>query len=108
MPFEVRFTDGAIRDLENIHDHIAESDPAARAALVLGKLRDICDSLANVPERGVYPAELLDLGIREYRQVVSKPYRVIYRIVGRQVMIHLVADGRRDMRSLLSRRLLVN
>lgn len=32
--------------------------------------------------------------------------RVIYRVVGKQVIIHLIADGRRDMQSVLGRRLL--
>ena len=35
-----------------------------------------------------------------------KPYRVIYRVVGSQVVIYLIVDGRRDMQSVLARRLL--
>jgi toxin ParE1/3/4 len=49
---------------------------------------------------------LLALGIKEYRQTSFKPYRVIYRVLDRQVLIYLIVDGRRDMQSLLSRRLL--
>jgi toxin ParE1/3/4 len=59
-----------------------------------------------LPERGDYPKELLALGIREYRQTSLKPYRVIYRVAGSQVIIYLIADGRRDMQSVLTRRLL--
>lgn len=58
------------------------------------------------PERGSYPKELVSLGIKEYRQTFFKPYRVIYRITGRQVILYLIADGRRDMQSVLARRLL--
>jgi toxin ParE1/3/4 len=46
------------------------------------------------------------LGIKEYRQTSFKPYRVIYRVLDRQVLIYLIVDGRRDMQSPLSRRLL--
>ena len=35
-----------------------------------------------------------------------KPYRVIYRIMGKRVFVYLIADGRRDMPTLLERRLL--
>ena len=49
---------------------------------------------------------LLALGIKEYRQVFFKPYRMIYRVIGKQVYIHLIVDGRRDMQSVLARRLL--
>lgn len=50
--------------------------------------------------------ELLALGIREYRQTHFKPYRLIYRVSGKQVIIYLIADGRRDMQTLLMRRML--
>lgn len=53
------------------------------------------------------PRELSALGIREYRQLFFKPYRVIYRVLDGRVIIYLIADGRRDMESLLARRLLV-
>ena len=49
---------------------------------------------------------MLALGIREYRQVFFKPYRVSYQIEGKTVQVHLIADGRRDMQGLLARRLL--
>ncbi len=58
------------------------------------------------PERGSYPKELLALGIREYRQAHFKPYRLIYRVSGKQVIIYIIADGRRDMQTLLTRRML--
>jgi len=64
------------------------------------------DRLAQFPERGAYPRELAALGLKEYRQTAFKPVRVIYRVVGDQVVIHLIADGRRGMESLLARRLL--
>ena len=58
------------------------------------------------PERGSYPKKLLALGIREYRQAHFKPYRIIYRVSGKQVIIYIIADGRRDMQTLLTRRML--
>jgi hypothetical protein len=50
--------------------------------------------------------ELRLLGIKEYRQAFFKPYRIIYRVIGEQVVVYVIADGRRDMQTLLSRRLL--
>ncbi len=52
------------------------------------------------------PPELAALGIRAYREVFFKPYRLIYRVEKRRVVVFLIADGRRDMQSLLARRLL--
>jgi len=45
-------------------------------------------------------------GIREYREVYFKPYRIIYRVCPEGVYAMVIADGRRDMQSLLQRRLL--
>ncbi len=106
MPYEVLLTAGAQRDLEAIYDYIAETDGQARANHVLDRLLEVSKRLAEFPERGAYPKELLALGIREYRQLFFQPYRLIYRVIGQQVFITLIADGRRDMQALLARRLL--
>jgi toxin ParE1/3/4 len=104
--FEILLTEGAQQDLEAIHDYIAEFDCVANANYVLDELMAVVESLSKLPERGSYPKELVGLGIKEYRQTFFKPYRVIYRITGNQVIIYLIADGRRDMQSVLARRLL--
>lgn len=106
MRHDVRLTAGAEWDLESIYDYIAESDSKASANHILDRLLKAAEGLATLPERGSRPRELLALGIREYRQVFFKPYRLIYRIIGQQVFIVLIADGRRDMQTLLARRLL--
>ena len=67
---------------------------------------EVVEDLAQFPERGSYPKELVTLGIKDYRQTAFKPYRVIYRVLGSQVVVYLIVDGRRDMQSVLARRLL--
>ena len=104
--YSVLLTAGAEQDLESLHGHITATESATNAGYVLDRLLKAAASLARFPERGSHPKELLALGINEYRQVFFKPYRVIYRVAGRNVYIHLIADGRRDMQSLLARRLL--
>ena len=104
--YEVLLTAGAEQDLESIHDYIAEFDSVANADHVLDRLMDVVDGLAQFPERGSYPKELVALGMKAYRQTAFKPYRVIYRVLGSRVVIYLIVDGRRDMQSVLARRLL--
>lgn len=106
MRYKVLLTAGAESDLDDLHSHVAEHDSPDRADYLLDRLMAVAESLATFPERGSHPRELLALGIREYRQSFFKPYRVIYRVIGKQVVIYVIADGRRDMQSLLSRRLL--
>ena len=106
MRHEVLITQGAERDLEEIYDHIAEFDSPEKAEYVLSRLLEVAERLATFPDRGPHPKELQALGIREYRQTFFKPYRLIYRVTGKQVFIYLIADGRREMQSLLVGRLL--
>jgi toxin ParE1/3/4 len=104
--FEVLLTEGAEQDLQAIHDYISEFDCVANANYVLDELISVVESLSKFPERGSYPKELVSLGIKEYRQTFFKPYRMIYRVTGSQVIIYLIADGCRDIQSVLARRLL--
>lgn len=104
--YEVLLTDAAERDLEAIYDYISEFDCVANADHVLDRLTKVVTGLAELPQRGSFPKELLNVGIREFRQALFKPYRVIYRVDARRVIVYLIADGRRDMQSLLTRRLL--
>ena len=106
MRYEVLLTEGAEQDLAQLHAYIAESDSPQNADRVLDQVLAIAEKLAVLPNSGTHPKELVALGIREYRQVFFKPYRVIYRVLERRVYIHVIVDGRRDLQSLLARRLL--
>lgn len=106
MSFKVLLTEDAARDLEDLYDYIALHDAQEKADYVLDQIEDLCGNLAAFPERGNHPPELIILGIRDYREVFFKPYRVIYRVREKSVYIYLIVDGRRDMQALLQRRLL--
>jgi toxin ParE1/3/4 len=106
MRFEVLLTEDAERDLADIYRFIAESDDPRSADHVLDRVLEVTGTLSAFPERGALPKELRSLGIQEYRQVFFKPYRMIYRVHDNTVIVYIIADGRRDMQALLTRRLL--
>lgn len=106
MRFEVVLTHDAECDLEGLYDYISEADSRKSADYVIERLLKVADTLAIHPERGSAPQELRALGMHEYRQIFFKPYRVIYRASNKRVVVYLIADGRRDMHTLLSRRIL--
>ena len=106
MPFAVLLTNDAAGDLNELYDYIAVHDSPRKADYVLEQIEKTFSTLSEFPERGVYPKELLKLGIREYREIFFKPYRIIYRVMDKNVYVLLIVDGRRDMQSLLQRRLL--
>ena len=106
MSFLVQLTNDAADDLEEICDYIDRHDGPGRADHVLEQIERAFHGLSEYPQRGNYPKELLEIGIREYREVFFKPYRIIYRVVEDNVYVLVIADGRRDMQALLERRLL--
>lgn len=106
MSFQVFLTDDAARDLEELYDYIESHDAPAKAVYVLDQIEKAFSSLSENPGRGTYPKELLAVGVREYREIFFKPYRILYRVMAEKVYLMVIADGRRDMQALLQRRLL--
>jgi len=106
MSDQVLLTDDAARDLEDLYDYIEFHDAPEKADDVLNKVEEAFSDLSENPERGAYPKELLSVGLREYREIYFTPYRIIYRVIAENVYVMVIADGRRDMQTLLQRRLL--
>jgi len=106
MPFAVLLTNDAARDLEELYGYIALHDAHQKADYVLEQVEKALYTFSEFPERGAYPEELVSLGIREYREIFFKPYRIICRVIDKNIYVLLIVDGRRDMQTLLQRRLL--
>ena len=104
--FDVRLTRGAEIDLEALHGYVKDNLSAEQADVLLDRLLAAIETLETFPLRGSVPKELDVLGIREFRQIPVEPYRLIYRLSGKTVFVMVIADGRRDMQTLLERRLL--
>ena len=106
MSFQVELTAQAEEDLVELVEYIALHDSFQQADYVYEQVAKVVSRLTAFPDRGSYPPELLALGLREFRQVFFKPYRIVYRVMEKKVTILLIADGRRDLGSLLAQRLL--
>ena len=106
MTIEVLLTDDAVDDLQDIADYLTATESTDVANRVVGKIEEAYLRLAEFPHRGPIPHELSELGMRDFRQVLFKPCRVIYEVAEDRAVVYVIADGRRDMRTLLHRRLL--
>jgi toxin ParE1/3/4 len=95
----------AERDLAAIVEYIARDDPGA-AEGVLDSLEAKASSLETLATRGRVVPELQRIQIREYRELLVKPYRLIYRVERTRVVVLGVFDGRRDLEDVLLDRLL--
>lgn len=72
---------------------IARNDSPVAAHHVLGKIEEVVTTLSEFPERSTYPRELSLPGIREYREILYQPNRILYRASKPTVHIYLIAGG---------------
>ena len=104
--FSVYLVSGARQDLLQLHRYVAGNDSLEKADKLIDDLQRTCSRLKTMPERGRILPELERIGIREFREIIFKPYRIIYGAVKSQVFVYCILDGRRDLQDLLEERLL--
>ncbi|MFZ5472062.1 MAG: type II toxin-antitoxin system RelE/ParE family toxin [Myxococcota bacterium] len=103
--YRVRWSSVARTDLLEILDFIAEHS-SSDAVRVLNRLEARARTLARFPERGRVVPELRRQGITAFRELLEGPWRLVYRIDGREVGGLAVLDARREIEDLLLQRLL--
>jgi toxin ParE1/3/4 len=103
--FEIEWTEVALADLEELLGFIEREDPAAASA-VLQRLEQAAQRLVRHPLRGKIVPELARFEIRLYRELIVRPWRILYRVGQGRVFVMAMLDGRRDLESLLLSRLL--
>lgn len=103
--FEVLWAAAAESDLLGIILSIAEESPC-NAKKVLARIRARTAKLTRSPMQGRVVPELLSQGISQYREVVIAPWRVIYRVESRRVLVVSVIDSRRNVEDILLGRFL--
>jgi toxin ParE1/3/4 len=102
--YQVLWTLTAQQDLTEIIEFIAQ-DSIGDALSILQKLETKAALLITLPNRGRVVPELLHTGISQYRELISAPWRIVYRVENRQVLIMAVLDSRRDLQAVLLGRL---
>ena len=101
MPkYAVSWSQAAEDDLEAIIDFISNDSPDA-ALKILHKIKDTALSLMSMPQRGRIAPELKQQGIFIYHELISTPWRIIYRIAGQNVYVFAVIDSRRNVEDIL-------
>jgi toxin ParE1/3/4 len=103
--YRVEWAQVAQRDLFGIVDYLVARSPDA-AVSTLDRLQRRAESLKTVPGRGRAVPELERLQVREYRELVVPPYRLIYRISESAVLVLGVLDSRRNLEDILLDRLI--
>jgi toxin ParE1/3/4 len=102
----VVWTEAAASDYESILVYVATRGGLLSARSLNEKLQGSIESLSASPTRCRIVPELRAEGLPMYRELIVRPYRVMFRIHDREVVLLAVMDGRRDLAELLLERAL--
>ena len=102
--YDIVWSDVAETDLRNIVEYIADDSPH-NALKLFKRIKQKASSLYTLPERGRIVPELRDHGILQYREIIISPWRILYRISEKSVLVLSVLDSRRNIEDILLQRL---
>ncbi|MFK0573254.1 type II toxin-antitoxin system RelE/ParE family toxin [Endozoicomonas sp.] len=108
---KVILTQDARQDIVDIIAYTRDYFGKPQALKLRQTFNSALQSLREQPFKGAWVPELAQFGNTEYRQLVRKPFRIIYLTTetakenGITVAILLCADGRRNFSTLLQNRL---
>jgi toxin ParE1/3/4 len=89
------WSDLAVADLAAIHDYIARDSPHYARRFV-ERLLAAVEPLASFAHLGRVTPE----GDGRHRELLVRPYRIIYRLEGERILIVTVVHGSRDLAAL--------
>lgn len=108
MGHKIVFLKHAERDLKELKNYIIKNFSRDNWNESYRKIKNSVQSLESFPLAGSIPPAFEDLNLSQYRQIISGLNRIIYEVRDGFIYIHIVCDARRDLKNLLSRRLLIN
>lgn len=106
MAMKIVILEAAEQDLRELRSYVVKNFSDEVWRLTYGKLKECIRNLRDFPLAGSIPEEIEKLHLTQYRQVVSGLNRIVYEVRQDTIYIHMIVDVRRDMNSLLTRRLL--
>ncbi|WP_168788225.1 type II toxin-antitoxin system RelE/ParE family toxin [Paraburkholderia aromaticivorans] len=104
--FKLLILEEAQEDMKDLRRYILRSFGAETWNQTSSQLAVTFQNIKQIPQSGYVPTELSDFGGLNFREALSGQNRVIYEVRGDTIYIHVVTDTRRDLRTLLQKRLL--
>lgn len=107
MTFQSQFTNDAKADITELKEYVVQHSSKQVWKTASDEIRHAVSILED-PDAGIVCQDLAALGITTYRQMLTGQNRIIYEVdvAGNRIFIHIVCDQRRDLQTLLMRRLL--
>ncbi len=106
MKYQVLVLPKAEEDLKEIYSYLINKFSKKEWHDAYKKIKHSILQLSSFPESGALFSEVQQLSLTQYRQVIAGMNRIIYEIRNNTVYIHIICDSRREMKTLLAKRLL--
>ncbi len=106
MSYKVVVLHQAELDLQELKYYIVKNFSPATWKTSYTRLKKAINKLKTFPFTGNLPPELEYLNLSQYRQIVVGMNRIIYEVRKETVYIHIVSDARKELKNLLTKRLL--
>ena len=103
--YTINVSKSAKNDLREIIKFIATNNPT-NALNIFNRIEARIKSLEKFPEKGAYVPELLKHNIKDYRQLIESPWKIIYKIDNDIVNILIIIDSRRNTQDILIEKLI--
>jgi addiction module RelE/StbE family toxin len=103
--YDINITQNAENDLNEIIEYISKNNPQI-ALKILERIQNKIRTLDHFPNRGGYVPELLEKNIKDYRQILETPWKIIYKVENTQVNILAIIDSRRNLQDILIKKLI--
>ncbi|ADK82554.1 type II toxin-antitoxin system RelE/ParE family toxin [Sediminispirochaeta smaragdinae] len=100
---EVIWTEPVLKDLNEIIEYIS-FDSVPTAIKQYERIKETAGKLELCSEQGRIIPELQNENIVKYREMIIRPWRLMYRMEGKKVLILALIDGRRNIEDILIKR----
>ncbi|SAL19454.1 Plasmid stabilization system protein [Caballeronia turbans] len=99
------FLDPVRQDLQDFRRYVINKFGGTAWSATPNKIADTIAEIEAAPRNGSTPPELVDFRMSGYYEVASGTNRIIYKVDGDTIYVHLVVDARSDLEDILARRL---
>ncbi|MGL6242955.1 type II toxin-antitoxin system RelE/ParE family toxin [Pseudomonas sp.] len=106
MSLKVVILQSAEIDLKELRTYLTKQFSTQTWQSTYTDLKTVIRNLGVQPYAGSIPEEIEKLNLSQYRQILSGMNRIIYEIRGQTVYVHIIADTRKSLPTLLMKRLL--
>jgi len=100
----VEFTDSAKADLHELRYYLKKCKPTGTWQSVKEQLQKQLAHLSQFPDAGSVPEELAEYA-EGYRQILTNQQRLIYRVKGDTLYVHVICGQVQDLQEVLIKRL---